>query len=139
VLIPAGATLGDLHEVIQVVMDWDGDHLHSFTADGVRYSGSYHRLDDSSDEDMARLSRVMPAVRTVVTYVYDFGDWWEHVITLEKVVDADPAATYPTCIAGDRDAPVEDWNPEFPEDPTPFDLDEINRRLAGPAGAFSPS
>ncbi len=138
-LIPASATLGDLHEVIQIVMDWDGDHLHSFTADGVTYSSSYPGLDDASDEDMARLSRVMPAVGSVVTYVYDFGDWWEHVITLEKiVVDADPAATYPMCVAGDRDAPVEDWNPEFPEKPTPFDLGEINRRLAGLAGASSP-
>jgi hypothetical protein len=138
VLIPASATLGDLHEVIQVVMDWDDDHLHSFTADGVKYASSYPGLDDASDEDMARLSRVMPAVRAAATYVYDFGDWWEHAITLEKVVDADPVATYPMCIAGDRDAPVEDWNPEFPEEPTPFDLGEINRRLAELAGASSP-
>jgi hypothetical protein len=30
VLVPAAATLGDLHAVIQVVFGWDGDHLHVF-------------------------------------------------------------------------------------------------------------
>jgi hypothetical protein len=69
-----------------------------------------------------------------MTYVYDFGDWWEHTITLEKTLDADPAASYPTCLTGRGDAPVEDWNPEYPEEPTPFDRDDINRRLAAPVG-----
>ena len=32
VLLPATATLGDLHEVIQVLLGWDGDHLHLFEA-----------------------------------------------------------------------------------------------------------
>ena len=30
VLVPATATLGDLHVVIQVLFGWDGDHLHEF-------------------------------------------------------------------------------------------------------------
>ena len=30
VLLPATATLGDLHEVIQVLFGWDGDHLRVF-------------------------------------------------------------------------------------------------------------
>ena len=30
VLLPATATLGDLHEMIQVLFGWDGDHLHVF-------------------------------------------------------------------------------------------------------------
>jgi hypothetical protein len=34
-------------------------------------------------------------------------------------------------VAGRGDAPVEDWNPEFPEESSPFDADELNRRLAG--------
>jgi hypothetical protein len=72
-----------------------------------------------------------------MTYVYDFGDRWEHTITLEKVVDADPAVTYPTCLTGRGDAPTEDFNPEDPTDPTPFDRDAINRRLAALHSATS--
>jgi len=32
VLVPAIGTLGSLHQVIQVLYGWDGDHLHAFTA-----------------------------------------------------------------------------------------------------------
>ena len=38
VRMPLAATLGDLHRAIQVLFDWDGDHLHAFTAAGLRYS-----------------------------------------------------------------------------------------------------
>lgn len=130
ILVPASATLGDLHAVIRVILGWGDDHLHSFAADGARYSDPYYELDDCGDESTIRLSRVLPRAGAAMSYVYDFGDWWEHTITLEKIVDADPAVSFPTCLAGRGDAPVEDWNPEYPEDPTPFDRDDINRRLA---------
>jgi hypothetical protein len=130
VLVPASLTLGDLHAVIRVVLGWGNDHLHEFTANGARYSDPFYELDDCDDENIVRLSRVLPVAGATMTYVYDFGDWWAHTITLEKTIHADPAATYPTCLTGRGDAPVEDWNPEYPEEPTPFDRDDINRRLA---------
>jgi hypothetical protein len=42
VRMPA-ATLGDLHRAIQVLFDWDGDHLHAFTVADVRYSDPFLR------------------------------------------------------------------------------------------------
>ncbi|WP_165036601.1 plasmid pRiA4b ORF-3 family protein [Candidatus Protofrankia californiensis] len=138
-LVSASATLGDLHDIIRVVLGWGDDHLHAFTADGARYANPYYKLDDCGDEDAVRLSRVLPREGAALTYVYDFGDWWEHTITLEKIVDAEAAAVYPTCLTGCGDAPVEDWNPEYPEEPTPFDRDDINRDLAALAGAASSS
>ncbi len=36
----------------------------------------------------------------------------------------------PVCVGGQGDAPVEDWNPEYDRGSTPFDVAEINRRLA---------
>jgi hypothetical protein len=136
VLTPASATLGDLHEVIRAVLGWGDSHLHAFTAaDGSRYADG---LDDHIDEDAVRLSRVLPRPGAALTYVYDFGDWWEHTIILEKIVDADPAAAYPTCTAGRGDAPIEDWHPDDPEEPTPFDRDGVNRRLAALARTTRP-
>src|SRR5712691_8876366 len=38
VRLPVMATLGDLHDVIQVLFGWDGDHLHVFQAGKKRYS-----------------------------------------------------------------------------------------------------
>jgi hypothetical protein len=130
VAVPASITLGDLHALIRVILGWGTDHMHAFTVGDTRYSDPFFGLEECDDEETARLSRVLPKPGAKMTYVYDFGDWWEHTITLEKIVDADPAATYPTCLAGHGDAPVEDWDPEYPEDPVPFDRDDINRRLA---------
>lgn len=43
----------------------------------------------------------------VISYVYDFGDNWEHKIILEKVID-DYEFGYPTCIEGEYPCPPED-------------------------------
>jgi hypothetical protein len=61
--------------------------------------------------------------------VYDFGDSWQHEITLEKAVEPDPAVTYPVCVDGRGDAPVEDCGEDEPAW-IPFDQDGINMRLA---------
>jgi hypothetical protein len=48
------------------------------------------------------------AVGACFGYVYDFGDWWEHEITVEDVVPAHPDDRHPTCTAGERAGPPED-------------------------------
>ncbi len=131
VLIPANASLGDLHGVIQVVLDWDNDHLHMFSTDFGRYADPYHDLDDCDDEDAVRLSRVLPRIGARIGYLYDFGDSWNHTITLERIDQPETTPTDPVCVTGRGDAPVEDWDPDG-EEPgtTPFDRDRLNQRLA---------
>jgi hypothetical protein len=89
-------------------------------------------------------------------YTYDFGDNWDHLVTVEKTVDADSAAKYPRCTAGKRACPPEDcggpWSyddflqaindPKHEDhehllewvggefDPEEFDLNEVNKKLA---------
>jgi hypothetical protein len=41
-------------------------------------------------------------------YEYDFGDCWEHLITLEKIINKESGQKYPTCIDGARACPPED-------------------------------
>ena len=129
--LPATTTLDALHRIIQVAFDWDDDHLHVFTADGRRYADPFFDLDDCVDESRVRLGRLLPRCGGSMRYVYDLGDWWEHQITVERIIDTDAADETPTCVDGLGDAPVEDWFPDCGRDPTPFDLGEINRRLAG--------
>jgi hypothetical protein len=131
ILIPENTTLGRLHDVIRVLMGWDGSHLHAFTVGKHRYSDPFYRLEECGDEEMTRLNRVLPAPKSSITYVYDFGDDWQHEILLEKVLEPDDNLTLPLCVGGSGDNPIEDYNPEYPEKPIPFDQDAINKRLAG--------
>ncbi len=127
VLVPASATLGDLHEVIQVAFAWDDDHLHAFTI-GLREYGD-PGFDMEHDEDKITLAEAFARARKPISYVYDFGDSWQHEIALEKAVESDPTTAYPVCVDGRGDAPVEDCG----EDECawiPFDQAEINARLA---------
>lgn len=107
--VPSDMTLAELHRVVQVAMGWQNYHLHQFEIAGVTYG-----VDDGEgwgpapeDEGRTRLDRVA-GKGTRFTYEYDFGDSWEHVITVEDVLDAGPGRTYPVCIAGKRACPPED-------------------------------
>lgn len=127
VLVPASATLGDLHEVIQIAFAWDDDHLHAFTIGRRQYGDPRFDVDD--DEDKITLATAFAWARKPISYVYDFGDSWQHDITLEKTAEPDPAVSYPVCVVGRGDAPVEDCGDDEPEW-IPFDQDGINKRLA---------
>lgn len=160
VLVRADATLGDLHDVIQLAMGWHNCHLHSFTVDGLRYGMSMDDLFgvdcEELDEQDHTLRKLLPAEKARLTYDYDFGDGWGHIVTVEKIIPVDPAVTYPICSAGARACPPEDCggmfgfydmiealsDPKHPShedlsewigdegfDEKQFDLDEINGQL----------
>ena len=130
VRVPAMTTLDALHEIVQVVFDWDDDHLHVFEVDGRRYADPYAQMDDCADESRVRLGRVLPRAGDRMRYVYDLGDWWEHEITLERIIEPEPGGEGQVCVGGQGDAPVEDWFPGCGRDPTPLNLDVVNRGLA---------
>lgn len=45
---------------------------------------------------------------TQASYVYDFGDYWDHKIQLEKILPREKGVNYPICIKGKRASPPED-------------------------------
>ena len=129
VLLPAAATLADLHQVIQVLFGWDGDHLHLFQAGKKQYADQFTGLEGTGDEQAVRIRDVLtPGAK--IGYTYDFGAGWEHEITLEQTTPRDPGQDYPVCVAFRGDSPVEYWSEEEPEEPEPFGQNEVNRRLA---------
>ena len=125
VQLPATTDLETLHRVIQIVMGWDGDHLHAFTV-GRRQYGDPFYTPEAGAEDALRCGAAFSG-RERIGYRYDFGAGWNHTITLERVLDR-AGATHPVCVAGRGDAPVEDWTGG--PDTTPYDQDAINGRLA---------
>ena len=50
----------------------------------------------------------MVRVGDVFRYTYDYGDWWEHIVSAEAVWPADPDERYPVCLEGERACPPED-------------------------------
>jgi hypothetical protein len=77
--------------------------------------------------------------RRKITYTYDLGTEWRHEITVEKTLVRDPGQDYPLCVAFRGDSPVEYWSEEDPSEPEPFDLADVNRKLAELAEQASPS
>jgi len=133
VRLPATATLDELHRVIQIVFDWDDEHLHMFTVDGRRYADPFFGLEETADEFRARLGKLAPNVGAALTYVYDLGDHWEHRILVERIIETEQPETSTVCVGGQGDAPEEDWFPGCGRDATPFDLAAINEQLSGTA------
>jgi hypothetical protein len=148
--------LSRLHDIIQVVMGWEDCHLHQFDIDGRQFSRLKAELAgdlDVEDADDYLLSELLQE-KTKFRYEYDFGDGWEHQLTVEKVIKPEQGTQYPVCLAGARACPPEDvggvWgyesflqarqDPKHPEhadmmewhgpfDPEAFDGEAVNRTL----------
>jgi hypothetical protein len=108
VLVPGGYTLDRVHRVIQHAMGWWDYHLHSFEIEGVLYGEpdphDELRVRDELDVRLDEVARPGERFR----YTYDYGDWWEHLVTVEAVWPADPDERYPVCLEGERACPPED-------------------------------
>ncbi len=130
VQLPVMAGLGDLHEVIQVLFGWDGDHLHVFRAGKKRYGDPFVNLAGTEDEDAVQLRDAMARGAGRIRYTYDLGACWEHEIMLEQTLPRDRGQGYPVCVAYKGDSPVEYWSEDDPGEPEPFDMAKVNRELA---------
>ena len=155
-LVRGSITLAKLHEVIQTAMGWTNSHLHEFVVGQQCYSDPDFEIDEAKSEYRYRLARLAPRVRNTITYLYDFGDGWEHQIRVERIIEDDTRYPgRPVCLAGARNCPPEDCggpggyenfleaigNKKHPQhkellqwvggsfDPEHFDLDEVNDLL----------
>lgn len=154
--VRSGVSLYKLHQILQVTMGWENYHLYEFRVGGVCYGEPDPDFGvEVKSARTAKLSQVAPDEKAKLTYVYDFGDDWEHDVLVEKLLPAEPGVRYPICLAGKRACPPEDcggiWgygrllevirNPDDPEheemmewlaggfDPEEFNLDSVNREL----------
>ncbi len=114
IVVPDYITLDRLHDVFQIVMGWADYHLAEFEIDGKRY-GEPMDEDDWSDEEstlnsgLFRLGSLVKRKGATFQYLYDFGDGWEHQITLEDKTAFDPRQQPElACIDGARACPPED-------------------------------
>ncbi len=164
VLVPPSLPLDRLHRVIQESMGWLDEHLHMFVDGRQTYAVPNPWGDDwtlpgapkTLAEGKVQVGQLLKRERDWIRYEYDFGDGWEHRITLQKILPYDPSVSLPACTGGRRNCPPEDcggvWgyydkleilrDPDHPEhkeikewmgedfDPDEFDVDEANAGLA---------
>lgn len=100
VWVDAAVSLRQLHHIIQAAMGWEEAHLHGFAVPGRGRAGRYWGIapqlryepanssmgfgEPSQDDTRTRLAQLLRAPRARLIYLYDFGDDWEHLITLKK-------------------------------------------------------
>jgi len=98
--VPAGVLLPELHDLLQAALGWTDSHLHHFVVDGICYGmPGIDGLDDDRDESAVAL-RTLP---NRFSYLYDFGDGWEH-----EVAVVGPGGDRPGVVAGEGACPPED-------------------------------
>jgi hypothetical protein len=113
ILVPSDVRLDQLHEVIQISMGWTDSHLHQFIVggdprNGDRYGPAGMEIEFTENERRATLQKVAPAKGAKLTYNYDFGDDWNHditVVSVESTVEAEPGLR---CLNGIGACPPED-------------------------------
>ena len=134
VIVPSEITFKRLHDVIQFSMGWRDEHYYDFDikdenlkitndeeaiAEYKFYSNKKLTKKNDPYGYIANKLKTTPKLSTRVKidkymikekpieYIYDFGDYWKHEITLEEVVE-NYEHGYPTCIDGEGACPPED-------------------------------
>ena len=154
-VVSADVTLDVLHDILQLTLGWTDSHLHDFQVGDARFG-----MADVAEELLVVDERAAPigAVArdsTTFIYLYDYGDNWEHAITVESISDPTAEPVVVECLGGARACPPEDCggvggyenllrvlaDPTDEEhrdmkrwvgrgyDPEKFNLDKVNKKL----------
>lgn len=106
--VSGNISLYKLHQVIQVLMDWYDYHLFEFTINNVPFGIPDDEVTYAlKDARRYKLDRVLHE-GAKVHYAYDFGDGWEIVLEVEKVIPSESELKHAVCLKGKRNAPPED-------------------------------
>jgi len=139
-LVSNTVSLEDFHHTLQIVMGWTNSHLHQFMVGNERYGITDPDIDMDWDDDLKneiefKVKDIMKKEGDSILYEYDFGDSWEHKVTLEKILPYSSEQVLPFCVKGRRGCPPEDvggvcgygdflekWNDE--SDPEHYEIKE---------------
>ena len=113
--VPDQMTLADLHLLIQTAMPWDNCHLYNFNCNGKYWREQNEELmtelDDALNYPVEQWSIADFLNHTNAkkfNYVYDYGDYWEHKISVGAIVKPKPDQIYPKLVAAKEFCPPDD-------------------------------
>jgi hypothetical protein len=108
-LIKNYCSIADLHDCIQIIMDWSDTYLNQFRIHGKTYgvyhSGGIHFTDDAH---AVKLKQFQFRLKEKFIYEYNFFHHWKMMIRVEELNVAEIKKYYPICIDGKYAAPPED-------------------------------
>lgn len=116
-IVPENTTFLEFHYILQKAFGWTNSHLAQFEVelndfDEINIVLSDEDMEFASEDvkmvygETATLKEYMPKYEKI-KYIYDYGDYWEHIITAQKVI-SDYDKTYAICLDGSGDRPPED-------------------------------
>ena len=101
--VNSNTSLAKFHRILQRVMGWKDAHLHRFVIEG-EYYGTPNENERGSrtirDEREYTLRDVVPREGWQFVYDYDFGDYWQHVLVVEKTLAPQMGVLYPGASQG---------------------------------------
>lgn len=108
IAVPGTIKLSKLHQILLAAMGWQGGHLHEFIFADAMYGEAQVEMEPSvEDESRVSLIKAMDGSNSF-TWVYDYGDYWEHKIKFERIVDLGVPLDTAMCITGRNACPPED-------------------------------
>jgi hypothetical protein len=112
------STLHELACVAMAAMGWRGDHLYNFNISGREFEYFTEKEDffpefQNENAELSTITKLADLDLNVgdsFRFTYDFGDNWEHTITLKgKSTLIDRLWGIPTCSSGSMNCPPEDF------------------------------
>lgn len=134
VVVPSGFTFDDLHQVIQVVFEWEHADPHEFEVNGERIGDPKSREDPlgilgrALDGKSARLHEPLGPVGTDFRYVCDVAGGREHTVQLEAVVRDPQWPALPVLVAGRR-VVAEAETTSTGREPQHFEVARLDKKL----------
>lgn len=108
-VVPSDIPLDRLHDIIQIVMGWTDSHIHEFIIAKKKYTEYPESVKDGLPCGKYRLGDLVKRKGSIIKYIYDFGDSWEHELCIEDSGFEDQNLPSPVfCLGGARCCPPED-------------------------------
>ncbi|BFH12601.1 plasmid pRiA4b ORF-3 family protein [Paenibacillus melissococcoides] len=107
----ADVTFDQLHNIIQIVMGWEDEHFYEFRI-GRKVIGLPDPFFLEEREQLyaqeEKVGKHVNQEKMTFSYLYDFGDSWEHTITVMRIQAEEADGLTPVCLGGERCCPPED-------------------------------
>jgi hypothetical protein len=108
IAIPATMTLDDLATMIINAYEFDFDHLYKFTYAnrfGAAKQVTHPYMEEYPATPEVQIGELPLQPGALMEFVYDFGDWWEFDVILEKVDPPDARMTKPAILESHGESP----------------------------------